>query len=93
MRNRFDRQLAELNQDLIQMGHMIGQAIGMAISALNHRDRKLAEQVIDYDDEKISKKSSKIKDKLLKYSVPTTEDGTEMVDIRFYNNDFNKNFN
>ena len=26
MRNRFDRQLAELNQDMIQMGHMIGQA-------------------------------------------------------------------
>ena len=37
MRNRFDRQLTELNQDMIQMGHMIGQAIGMAISALNNR--------------------------------------------------------
>ena len=24
MRNRFDRQLTELNQDMIQMGHMIG---------------------------------------------------------------------
>ena len=51
MRNRFDRQLTELNQDMIQMGHMIGQAIGMAISALNNRDKEQAEKVIDYDDE------------------------------------------
>ena len=49
MRNRFDRQLTELNQDMIQMGHMIGQAIGMAISALNNRDKEQAEKVIDYD--------------------------------------------
>ena len=45
MRNRFDRQLTELNQDMIQMGHMIGQAIGMAISALNNRDKEQAEKV------------------------------------------------
>ena len=51
MRNRFDRQLTELNQDMIQMGHMIGQAIGTAISALNNRDKEQAEKVIDYDDE------------------------------------------
>ena len=51
MRNRFDRQLTELNQDMIQMGHMIGQAIGQAISALNNRDKEQAEKVIDYDDE------------------------------------------
>ena len=51
MRNRFDRQLTELNQDMIQMGHMIGQAIGMAISALNNRDKEQAKKVIDYDDE------------------------------------------
>ena len=51
MRNRFDRQLTELNQDMIQMGHMIGQAIGMATSALNNRDKEQAEKVIDYDDE------------------------------------------
>ena len=28
MRNRFDRQLTELNQDMIQMGHMIGNRHG-----------------------------------------------------------------
>lgn len=51
MRNRFDRQLAELNHDLIQMGHMIEQAIEMAISALNNRDIKQAEKAIAFDDE------------------------------------------
>ena len=39
-------------------------------------------------DERIAQKSSKMKDKLLRYSVPITEeDGTEMVDMRFYNNE------
>ena len=33
-------------------------------------------------------KSSKMKDKLLRYSVPITEeDGTTIVDMRFYNNE------
>lgn len=44
--------------------------------------------MIDYENERIAKKSSKMKDKLLRYSVPITEeDGTEMVDMRFYNNE------
>ncbi|MCI5732341.1 MAG: phosphate signaling complex protein PhoU [Eubacterium sp.] len=76
MRNRFDRQLAELNQDLIQMGHMIGQAIGMAISALNHRDKELAEQVIDYDDE-INEEERQIENlclKLLLQQQPVARD-------------------
>ena len=33
MRNRFDRQLLELNNELIQMGSLIEQAIEMGISA------------------------------------------------------------
>ena len=44
--------------------------------------------MIDYENERIVQKSSKMKDKLLRYSVPITEeDGTEMVDMRFYNNE------
>ena len=44
--------------------------------------------MIDYEDERIAQKSSKMKDKLLRYSVPITEeDGIEMVDMRFYNNE------
>lgn len=51
MRNRFDRQLAELNGDLIQMGHMIEQAIEMAIAALNNRDIEQAKKAIEFDEE------------------------------------------
>ena len=44
--------------------------------------------MIDYENERIAQKSSKMKDKLLRYSVPITEeDGIEMVDMRFYNNE------
>lgn len=38
MRNRFDRQLLELNNELIQMGSLIEQAIEMGISALVKQD-------------------------------------------------------
>lgn len=49
---------------------------------------EILNNMIDYEDENISKKSSKMKDKLLRYSVPITEeDGTEIVDMRFYNNE------
>ena len=34
MRNRFDRQLLELNNELIQMGSLIEKAIELAIAAL-----------------------------------------------------------
>lgn len=49
---------------------------------------EILNNMIDYEAENISKKSSKMKDKLLRYSVPITEeDGTEIVDMRFYNNE------
>ena len=49
---------------------------------------EILNNMIDFEDEKISQKSSKIKDKLLRYIVPIKEDdGTEMVDMRFYNNE------
>lgn len=38
MRNRFERQLLELNNELIQMGSMIERAIEMGISALVRQD-------------------------------------------------------
>ena len=38
MRNRFDRQLEQLNNELIQMGSMIEHAIEMAVSALVNQD-------------------------------------------------------
>lgn len=47
MRNRFDRQLLELNNELIQMGSLIEQAIEMGISALVKQDVEKAEQAIN----------------------------------------------
>lgn len=51
MRNRFDRQLAELNADLIQMGNMVEQAIEMAVSSLGSRDVEKAKKTIAFDEE------------------------------------------
>ena len=48
MRNRFDRQLLELNNELIQMGSLIEQAIEMGISALVKQDVEKAEQAIKF---------------------------------------------
>ena len=42
MRNRFDNQLEKLNNELIEMGSMIEQAIEKAISALVNSDVELA---------------------------------------------------
>ena len=51
MRNRFERQLLELNNELIQMGSMIEHAIEMGISALVHQDVEKAKKAIAYDEE------------------------------------------
>ncbi len=51
MRNRFDRQLAELNNELIEMGSLIEQAIEMGISALVKQDVEKAKKAIAFDNE------------------------------------------
>ncbi len=51
MRDRFNKQLTELNKDMIQMGHMIEEAIGVAISALKNRDLEQAQKAIDLSEE------------------------------------------
>lgn len=51
MRNRFDRQLLELNNELIQMGGLIEQAIEMGISALIKQDVEKAKQAMEFDEE------------------------------------------
>lgn len=51
MRNRFDRQLLELNNELIQMGSLIERAIEMGISALVRQDVEKAEKAIAFDSE------------------------------------------
>ncbi len=51
MRNQFDRQLNTLNGELIQMGHMIEQAIEYAIEAIVHRDVNKAKKNMEFDAE------------------------------------------
>lgn len=51
MRNRFDRQLVQLNNELIEMGGMIEKAISDTVKALVNQDIELASNVIEYDDE------------------------------------------
>ena len=51
MRNRFDRQLLELNNELIQMGGLIEKAIELAIAALVKQDVSKAEEAIRFDEE------------------------------------------
>lgn len=51
MRNRFDRQLVQLNNELIEMGGMIEKAISDTVKALVNQDIELASDVIEYDEE------------------------------------------
>lgn len=51
MRNRFDRQLVQLNNELIEMGGMIEKAIADTVKALVNQDIELASNVIEYDEE------------------------------------------
>lgn len=51
MRNRFDKQLCTLNDELIEMGSMIEQSIETAIQGLVTQDVSLAEQAIESDEE------------------------------------------
>ena len=51
MRNRFDRQLEQLNNEMIEMGTMIEKAISEAVSALVSQNVEKAKAAIDGDDE------------------------------------------
>ena len=46
MRNRFDRELVQLNDELIEMGSLIEKAIEMAVTALVKQDAELAQKTI-----------------------------------------------
>ena len=49
MRNRFDNQLAEMNNELISMGALCENAIASAVKALLEGDIKLAAAAIRID--------------------------------------------
>lgn len=51
MRNRFEKQLEQLNNELIEMGNMIEHAIQSAVTALIKEDMDQARAAIEYDQE------------------------------------------
>lgn len=65
MRSKFDRQLALLNTELIEMGALCEQAIAMAAKALKERDYTLAKNVLPIDSE-IDQKERDIENLCLK---------------------------
>ena len=76
MRNRFDRQLLELNNELIQMGGLIEKAIEMAIAALVKQDVDRAKDAIKFDEE-INRQEKDIENlcmKLLLQQQPVAKD-------------------
>lgn len=76
MRNRFDRQLLELDNELIEMGSLIEQAIEMAIAALVKQDIDIATRAIRFDTE-IDRQEKEIESlcmKLLLQQQPVAKD-------------------
>ena len=76
MRNRFDRQLLELNNELIQMGSLIEKAIEMAIAAFVKQDVDRAKEAIKFDEE-INRQEKDIENlcmKLLLQQQPVAKD-------------------
>lgn len=76
MRNRFDRQLCTLNDELIEMGSMIEKSIETAVKAMVAQDVALAKEVIDSDEE-IDRQEREIEDlclKLLLQQQPVAKD-------------------
>ena len=49
IRARFDQQLAELSQDILNMGEMVGNELTLALDAFAKLDTDLAQQVFEMD--------------------------------------------
>ncbi len=65
MRNNFDKELENLNLDLIKMGSMIEDAIDKAITVIKKQDSEMARAAID-DDNAIDEMERNIESKCLK---------------------------
>lgn len=76
MRNKFDEQLIQLNNELIEMGALIENAITISTSALINQDVELAKKVIEGENE-IDQKEKDIETlclKLLLQQQPVAKD-------------------
>ena len=76
MRNRFDRQLEELNANMIQMGNDISKAIERAIDALQTLDVEKAKNAVEADEgiNDIDRKIENLCFKLLLSQQPVARD-------------------
>lgn len=76
MRNKFDEQLTQLNNNLIEMGGLIERSIAFATKALIEQDSEIAKRTIEFDDE-IDSKEKEIETlclKLLLQQQPVAKD-------------------
>ena len=76
MRNRFDKQLVQLNDYMLEMGSLIEQSIEMCVKALVSQDEAIAKQTIEADDD-IDHQEKKIEDlclQLLLQQQPVASD-------------------
>jgi len=76
MRNKFDEQLTQLNNNLIEMGGLIERSIAFATKALIEQDSEIAKRTIELDDE-IDNKEKEIETlclKLLLQQQPVAKD-------------------
>jgi phosphate transport system protein len=62
IRTGFHKKLREIQDDILVMGSMVSKTIAWAIEALQNRDLKLAQQIIN-DDQKINNKRFEIEEK------------------------------
>ncbi|MEM1484660.1 phosphate signaling complex protein PhoU [Oscillospiraceae bacterium PP1C4] len=65
MRNRFDKELELLNNELIEMGMLVETAIGDATRALLEQDLALAKKAMEFDTE-VNEKEKQIERRCLK---------------------------
>jgi phosphate transport system protein len=76
IRSRFDRELQELNTEIIKMGTLIESAIEKAVKALKDKDCDLAKEIIEFD-AKIDEQEKEIQSlclKLLLQQQPVAKD-------------------
>jgi len=64
LRTAYDREFIQIQDNLLQMGSMVDQAIALALESLQNRNQALAQQVID-NDELINTLRFKIEDACL----------------------------
>lgn len=83
MRIKYDKQIEELNESIMQMGSMAEKILDMSIKSLLEQDYNLAQEVIDFENE-IDKKEKTLEEKCLRLIAlqqPTAGDLRRVIAI------------